>query len=197
MGVAHQQHDSQPQFGILIKRVVGPIRYASVLLYLCLCLVALFSQGAFAGDVYSCTLNEHNVHCDFPMHETGNGIRILADRMAGVMGVLNGPRCNVSNFEGTGDVISIDPLIIATVKIFEAYTCTISDTDTTDRRRVAETDYVHYSLDCIKALFKFYARGFDTFMDGRTMHWDTLTERVPWRPITNQPIKSAFGVLCR
>jgi hypothetical protein len=180
------------------------MRYKRVALVICLGIAGTTiweTHGAFAGEAWTCKLMERTISCSSSSQHAAQKSPILEKKMTRALELLNGVRCSTTTFDSSGETVSKEPLMIASVEIYEGYTCAIVDKDTTERRRVAETGNNRYFLDCEKALFKHYAIGFDTYMDGSTMHWDSLTERVPWKPISDQPTNRAlqrlFGVLCR
>jgi len=128
------------------------------------------TRDALAGEAWTCQLRDQSVACSSGGRDATERSLSLAKKMTDVIELLKGTRCHITDFDSRGETVSNSPLMIASLL-----------KDTTEQwRRVGETGHKVYQFDC-ETYFKYYARGFDTYMDGRAMHWDTLTERLPWQ----------------
>jgi hypothetical protein len=158
-------------------------------------------HNAFAGQAWNCKLTNQAITCKSGGQDPAEKIA-LDKKMGDAIEMLKGTRCRITEFDSSGEIETNQSTMVASVSIYVVYACATEDQEAREQwRRIGESGHKIYQLDCIKSHFKYYARGFDTYMDGRKMHWDSLTERVPWKPINEQPANTEvyriFAILCR
>jgi hypothetical protein len=160
-----------------------------VRLYCYLCFCVLFSPGAIAGESWTCKLTHQIITCNYSENDAADSLSVLENKMASVVELLNGTRCTVIAFDSSGKTASDEPPTLASVEISAEYRCAIANDGATEQRRVAETGHKRYSLDCVRSLFKFYASGFDIYIDGSRSHWDSqgTARPIPWRVLEPDP----------
>ena len=157
--------------------------------------------SALADKSWTCGLRDQTIECHYDAPEADDSSLLLASKMIRAMESLQRamPACSVTFINSSGQTVADKPQMIAFVKISEESQCSVN--------KYHETSYAHVSLDCSQYLFKYSARGVDIFADGTKSHWDTLTQRLPWRSISDDPhppppfygykLQILFGALCR
>jgi hypothetical protein len=162
----------------------------------------LFPIGAFSASFWNCRLIEQTIDCNFTKTDANNDQRPLISKMNNAVESLKRlmSTCTISAFSARGEMESADIPQITSIEIDTKYKCLVNEDDRTAKRRSAIEGYAHEFFDCSNKLFKSYARGFDIYADGSRSHWDTLTQKLPWRTITDAPANSEsavlFGAVC-
>ena len=104
---------------------------------------------AVAGEIWNCKLNGHAVYCDY---DAANKLPLRQQQTDSIINLSKSNGCNTTDLEITGESNSnSNTLTTDSTSVKQEYTCSIISENTTKVRRVAETAYSHYSLNCREA----------------------------------------------